>query len=167
MPFAIIVQSAHFRIAEGETVDPVTGWGFPEYQDTGLTSVERQSTINLLLRMGGRRPGIDDRVELTLPDGSLAEVHLVGLYSNGQCTHGQLTATEPSPAFLRLAMEVAQVANLILRPDGFPRPLVVSEERRRTLLGRYPQVQSVFSAAMLWNLLVPRTMDPRLEPLAD
>lgn len=165
MPYTILVQSANFHRDDGESIDPVSGWGMPSFVDTGLTDEQRRNAILLLTSRGGRRPGVDDRVHVTLPDGSFAEVHLVGLFGGCPCLNGHFTAGEPSPEFLRLVVELADVANLILRPQDFPRPLVVGEERRSRLIVRYPQVQSAFSAAMLRNLLVPRPVEP--EPEAD
>lgn len=160
MAFSISLQSTNFRASRSPTADPISGWGMPSYIDLGLSDPERKAAIALLTRKGGRRPGIDDRTQLTLPDGTLAEVHLVGLYSGAVCTQGTITIDALSQPFLQVAVELAAESKLMLRFPGYPRPLVVSEELRSALLPRYPTVQSAFSAAMIWNLLVPRQPAP-------
>ncbi len=156
MPFLIRFSSCNFEVDSSPPIDPIFGFGQPQFTDSGLSSLERAALRSLFMKKGGRRPGIDDRVHLTLHDGSVAEIHFAGLYTDNRCTEGTVSADELSLPLLQLAIELASEVRLILRPGEFPRPLVVSEELRRSLLIRYPQVQAVFSAAMLWNLLVPR-----------
>lgn len=160
MPFLIRFSSCNFEIDTSPAIDPIFGFEQTQFTDTGLTSSQRATLRSLLTKKGGRRPGIDDRVHLSLHDGSVAEVQFVGLYSDSRCTEGIVVAEELTMPLLQLAIELASEVRLILRPGEFPRPLVVSEELRRTLLLRNPKVQAVFSAAMLWNLLVPRSMEP-------
>ena len=160
MSYAIRLQSANFRKSRRPIVDAQSGWSIAGYVDLGLTDEERRDAIRLLTSKGGHRPGIDDRIRLTLSDGSPAEVHLVGLHGSGPCLEGTVSAPAISLPFLHLVVELATRLRLILRPDGFPRPLVVSEELRRTLIIRYPTVQTAFSAAILLNLLVPRELAP-------
>ena len=105
-------------------------------------------------------------LDLTLPDGSLAEVHLVGLYTAPNCFDGQMSCNVLSVPFLQLAVELATEGRLILQPQGFPRPVVVTEKHRLDLHVRYPRVQVAFSAAMLWNLLVPRPAAPQKATVA-
>jgi hypothetical protein len=160
MAFFIQLRSSNHVRLDGDTPDPRTGWGMPSYRDLGLSAPERQAVVALLQRLGGRRPGVDDRVHLTLTDSSLAEVHLRGLYGAGPCVNGHLAAEAVSMPLLHVAVELARAGRLILTPDGFPRPLVIDEPLRQSLSTRYPQVQSGYSAAMIWNLLRPRDLDP-------
>lgn len=160
MPFTIRLTSCNSAPTAGTPFDPIADWERPRFAPAGLSTIERGAMKALLARKGGRRPGIDDRVHLSLHDGSIAEVHLVGLYTGSACIEGIATVETISLPFLQLAVELATEGRLILHPQGFPRPLVVSEQLRHELHVRFPQVQSVFSAAMLWNLLVPRPVEP-------
>jgi hypothetical protein len=160
MPYTIRLQSANLKKLGNEQADPVTGFGMPSYCDLGLTDGECRAAVAIFARKGAWRPGADDRVHLVAPDGSQIEACFPGLYTGGECKQGYVSASAVARPLLQLAIELAAEIRLILRPDGFPRPLVISEELRRELIVPYPTVQSVFSASMLWNLLVPRTFEP-------
>ncbi len=160
MPYAIRLQSANFKKLRKLESDPVSGWGMPSFADLGLSDAERRAAIALFSRKGGRRPGIDDRVLLTVPDGSVVEADFPGLYTGGDCKEGVVSSPEFTRSLLQLAVELASEIRLILWPQGFPRPLVVTEDLRRDLHVRYPTVQAAFSAPILWNLLVPRSTEP-------
>lgn len=163
MAFFIHLRSSNHVRLDHDTPDLRTGWGMPTYRDLGLSAAERQAVVALLQRLGGRRPGVDDRVHLTLTDGSLTEVHLQGLYGSGLCVTGHLAAEAVSMPLLHVAVELARAGRLILTPDGFPRPLVTDEPLRQSLSARYPQIQSGFSAAMIWSLINPREPEPPTE----
>jgi hypothetical protein len=165
MSFTVRLRSAHFRKLRKLESDPVTGWGMPSYVDLGLTDAERRAAMALFSRKGGWRPGVDDRVHLVAPDGSRLEACFPGLYTGGECKDGVVSSEAISRPLLQLAYDLAAEIRLMILPDGFPRPIVTSEELRRELLIRYPTVQAAFSAPILWNLIVPRSTEaPTGEP---
>ncbi|MBX3400292.1 MAG: hypothetical protein KF873_16285 [Gemmataceae bacterium] len=163
MSFTIRLQSANFKKLRKLETEPVTGWSLPSFRDLGLSDVERRAAMALFSRKGAWRPGVDDRVHLVAPDGTRLEACFPGLYTGGECREGYVSAPAIVRPLLQLAVELATEIRLILWPDGFPRPLVISEELRRELVVPLPMVQSVFSAPMLWNLLVPRSTEPPAE----
>jgi hypothetical protein len=160
MSFTIRLQSANYKKLRKLEPDAITGWGMPSYVDLGLTDPERRAAIALFARKGGWRPGVDDRIHITMPDGSFVEADFPGLYTGGTCMQGTVSAPTITRALLQLAVELASEIRLILWPAGFPRPLVISEELRLELHVRYPMVISAFSPFMLWNMLVPRSHEP-------
>lgn len=155
MPFVIRLQSCNLEADPEERADPVTGAVLPFSVERGMTALEKVAVRERLVTGGAVGPDAFDRYRVYFPGGRMAEATFPHLLGDARCTHGTLVAPEVFEQLVALAFDLAKVGNLLLMPDGVPRPLVPTEAQRLRMFRRWPNVITVPTVSRLWAMLGP------------
>jgi hypothetical protein len=155
MPFVIRLHSCNVEPDAAERPDPLTGLPVPVAVVGGLTAAEKEAVLARLRSSGGLGPDGLGRFKVCFPDGRVAQAEFPNLTGAGRCASGTLTAAEPFPGLVRLAYELARDGNMLLLPDGVPRPLAPTAAQLLHVVRKWPAAVTVPSAAHLWALFAP------------